>query len=343
MNLRPSQEVPENSKVILKMDLDVPMRGEVVQDTDRLKKSLSTIGLLLNKHCKIAIIGHLDRPKGNDPSLSLFPVYQTLISLIEAYQKTTIRHQFIKDIENPSVLAQSFEAYDVSVLENLRFYPGEEGNDPLFLKPLVSAATVYVNDALAVAHRKHRSVLLFKEVPAYYGLAFISEAEKIIAVVQNPQKPMTVILGGAKEDKLSYLPQLVSIADHICIGGKLPTYIQQKQLSVDKEKVYIAGLREDGLDLSDADIEMFKTYIADSKTVVWSGALGYFEKEDAKKGTREIAKALGESTAYTIIAGGDTEASVSDIGVEDKIKLIASGGGMLLELLTKGTLPAWEA
>lgn len=332
MNLRSVVEVPEHSNVILKMDLDVPMKDMQVEDEDRLKKSLPTIKLLLDKQCKICVIGHLGRPKGNDPSLSLYPIYQTLISLIEAYQKTAIRHQFLKDIE-------TYESYDVTVLENLRFWDGEEKNDPSFLEPLVKVSTCYVNDALATSHRKHRSVLLFKELPAYYGVAFISEVEKILTVVKNPQKPMTVILGGAKEDKLSYLPKLVTLADHICIGGKLPKFISLPQ----QASVYIAGLREDGLDLSDADIQTFTTYIARSKTVIWSGALGYFEREDARRGTQEIAKAIGESSAYTIIAGGDTEASVSDIGVEDKINLIASGGGMLLELLTNGTLPAWEA
>jgi len=332
MHLRSVQEVPEGSCVILKMDLDVPMHEGVVQDADRLKKTLPTISVLLKKYCKICIIGHLGRPKEKDPSLSLYPVYQTLIPLIREYQKTTIRHQFVKDIE-------SFESYDVSVLENLRFWEGEEKNDPEFLKPLVSIATCYVNDALATAHRKHRSVMIYKDLPAYYGLAFINEVEKIMSVLEHPVRPITIILGGAKEDKLSYLPALIPLADHILIGGKLPLFISKEQ----GEKIYVANLRDDKFDLSDADIEKFKTYIALSKTIIWSGALGYFEKEDAKKGTREIAKALGESTAYTVIAGGDTEASVSDIGVEDKIKLIASGGGMLLELLMKGTLPAWES
>jgi len=332
MKLRSVQEVPEGSCVILKMDLDVPMHEGVVQDADRLKKTLPTISVLLKKYCKICIIGHLGRPKEKDPSLSLYPVYQTLIPLIREYQKTTIRHQFVKDIE-------SFESYDVSVLENLRFWEGEEKNDPEFLKPLVSIATCYVNDALATAHRKHRSVMIYKDLPAYYGLAFINEVEKIMSVLEHPVRPITIILGGAKEDKLSYLPALIPLADHILIGGKLPLFISKEQ----GEKIYVANLRDDKFDLSDADIEKFKTYIALSKTIIWSGALGYFEKEDAKKGTREIAKALGESTAYTVIAGGDTEASVSDIGVEDKIKLIASGGGMLLELLTCGTLPAWES
>ncbi len=336
MNLRSVEEVPENSKVILKMDLDVPMKDGKVEDLDRLKKSLPTIKLLLDKHCKICIIGHLGRPIGNDPSLSLYQVYQTLIPLIEAYQKTTIHHQFLKDIE-------SFESHDVSVLENLRFNSGEEENNPEFLKPLIQVSTCYVNDALATAHRKHRSVLLFKELPAYYGLAFISEVEKIMSVLENSARPITIILGGAKEDKLSYLPQLTSICDNILIGGKLPLLRPAERDFGGQAKIFWAELREDGFDLSDDDIQEFKKYIALSKTIIWSGALGYFEKEDARKGTREIAKAIGESMAYTIIAGGDTEASVSDIGVEDKIKLIASGGGMLLELLTKGTLPAWEA
>lgn len=336
MNLRSVVEAPENSKVILKMDLDIPMHEGVVQDPDRLKKTLPTIKLLLDKHCKICIIGHLGRPKGNDPSLSLYPVYQTLILFIEEYQKTTIRHQFIKDIED-------FESYDVTVLENLRFWPGEEKNDPEFLKPLVSVASVYVNDALATSHRKHRSVLLFKDLPAYYGLAFISEVEKIMSVLERPARPITIILGGAKEDKLSYLPQLTVIADHICIGGKLPLLRPAERDFGGQAKIFWAELREDGLDLNDADLEKFKSFISLSKTVIWSGALGCFEKEDAKKGTREIARAIGESNAYTIIAGGDTEASISDMNVEDKIKLIASGGGMLLELLTKGTLPAWDS
>lgn len=330
MMLRSASEVPENAKVILKMDLDVPMKDGKVQDDDRLKKTLPTIKILLDKQCNIYIIGHLGRPDGNDPTLSLYPVYQTLIPLVEAYQQTTIRHQFIKDTQN-------YESYDITVLENLRFWEGEEANDNDFLKQLVQVSTCFVNDALAVAHRKHRSVLLFKELPAYYGIAFISEVEKIMHVLDSPARPITVILGGAKEDKLSYLPQLLSIADHILIGGKLPLYISKNQ----EDKVYVAKLRDDQLDLSDADIEEFKKIIAIAKTIIWSGALGYFEKEDAQKGTNEIARAIGESTAYTIVAGGDTEASISNNGVEEKIQLIASGGGMLLELLTKGTLPAW--
>ncbi|MFH0749952.1 MAG: phosphoglycerate kinase [Candidatus Gottesmanbacteria bacterium] len=335
--LRPVSEIPVGSRVLLRMDFDVPMENGRVVDVDRLIKSLPTIQRLLENHCVVVLIGHMGRPEGIDLQYSLKPVFTELVSLIREKEDVEIHETFVEDIKNDAVIEMAFQNNNIICLENLRFFKGEEENDPEFLNTIAAKTTWFVNDALAVSHRQHRSIMLHKIMQTAYGIAFIDEVTKLMSVIYNPCRPLTVILGGVKEDKLSYLPKLISIADYVCIGGKLPTFISQAQ----EANVYVAGLREDGLDLSDEDIEKFKTYISLSKTIIWSGALGYFEKEDAKKGTREIAKALGESTAYTIIAGGDTEASVSDIGVEDKITLIASGGGMMLELLTKGTLPAW--
>ena len=104
----------------------------------------------------------------------------------------------------------------------------------------------------------------------------------------------------------------------------------------------VAKLREDGLDLSDKDIENFKEKIGEAKTIVWAGAMGFYEKENARKGTEEIAKSVAESNAYKIIAGGDTVASIMSLGLKNKIDFICSGGGVMLEFLTKGSLPAWE-
>jgi phosphoglycerate kinase len=220
-------------------------------------------------------------------------------------------------------------------LENLRFWKGEESNDPDFLKGLIEVTQFYVNDAISVAHRKHRSIMLYKNLPGFYGLAFIDEIEKILKVIEDPKRPLTVILGGAKEDKLKYLKELEKIADNILIGGKLPQLIGENN-------VIVANLREDGFDLSDEDINQFKEIIANSGMIVWAGAMGWFEKTDCKKGTLEIARAVAESPAYKIIAGGDTGASIKNLGLLDKIDLIASGGGVMLELLAKGRLPAWE-
>ena len=95
-------------------------------------------------------------------------------------------------------------------------------------------------------------------------------------------------------------------------------------------------------DLSDDDIAKFSEIIQNSKTIIWAGAMGFFEKEDCRLGTQAIATAVANSQAYKIIAGGDTGASIKNLGLESKIDLIASGGGVMLELLTKGSLPAWN-
>lgn len=184
--------------------------------------------------------------------------------------------------------------------------------------------------------------MLHNELPTAYGFAFVEEAERITKVLESPTRPLTIILGGAKEDKLSHLEKLVEMADNVLIGGKLPVLIRNEELGIRNEKVIIADLREDKCDLSDKDIEKFTEVIAKSQMIVWAGAMGWFEKDDCKKGTEEIARAIGESGAYKIVAGGDTTTSLRQIGMIDKVDLVASGGGVMLELLAKGTLPAWE-
>lgn len=332
--LRPVSEIPAGMTVLLRMDLDVPMENGKVADTDRLKKSLPTIQALLEKQCTIILLGHLGRPKGIDPKFSLKPVFAKLVSLL----KNEIRTAFVEDIENEEVIDDAIKNNTVICLENLRFYKGEEENDPKFLQALVKKASWFVNDAFAVAHRRHWSIMLFARMQTAYGIAFIDEVKKIIHVIHDPLRPLTIVLGGAKEDKLSYLPGLEIIADHILIGGKLPLLAGVAPTS---DKILIATLNEEKKDLSVKDIEQFTAILHDSKTIVWAGAMGMFEDPIYQKGTVEIAKAVVTSGAYTILAGGDTEASVSNLGEEKKINLIASGGGVMLELLTKGTLPAW--
>lgn len=333
MNLRSVNEVLQNTRVILRMDLDV-----ADGDNSRLIKSIPTIKLLLEKQCKIAIIGHKGRPEGKDESLSLKPVYLELMSLLEPNGENLIESIFVEDINDRERLDLSLAKNQIVFLENLRFWKGEENNDPDFLRSLVEVCQFYVNDAFAVAHRKHRSIMLHKSLPGFYGLSFVEEANKIAKVVENPERPLTIILGGAKEDKLKYLNELSEIADMVLIGGKLPILTANGG----SQKVLIAELRNDKFDLSDGDIEKFKEVIKDSKMIIWAGAMGWFEKENCKKGTEEIAKAVAGSTSYKIIAGGDTGASVEQLGLRNKIDYVCSGGGVMLEFLVKGKLPAWE-
>jgi len=339
MKLRSVSEVLPKTRVVLRMDLDVPMQDGVITDVSRLTKSIPTIKLLLEKECKIAIIGKLGRPEGHDPKLSMRPVYLELMSMLEPGGENLIESIFVEDVNDRERLDLSLVKNHIIFLENLRFWKGEESNDPDFLKNLVEMSQAYVDDAITVAHRRHRSVMLYKQLPGFYGLAFIEEIEKITKVLDDPKRPLTIILGGAKEDKLDGIEKLLEIADNVLIGGKLPLLLKEK---IENNKLIVAKLREDTLDLSDEDIENFKKIIEESKMIIWAGAMGYFEKEDCKKGTLEIAKAVANSDSYKIIAGGDTGASIINLGLSDKIDLIASGGGMMLELITKGKLPAWE-
>jgi len=344
MNLRSVTEILPETRVILKLDLDVPMENGAITDTGRLVKSIPTIKLLLEKKCRLAIVGKLGRPDGHDPKLSLRPVYLELMSLLEPGGENMIESVFIDDFGNREQLDLALAANNIVFLENLRYWKGEESNDPDFLKNLVEVCQFFVNDALAVSHRKERSNMLYKTLPGFYGLSFIEEVNKIEELVKNPHRPLTIILGGAKKDKLDYLEGLVNLADRILIGGKLPTIMSNDQFLISNEKIKMAELREDKLDLSDKDIESFVATINSSKTIIWAGAMGFFEDDNSKKGTVEIARALVNSqAAYKVIAGGDTSAAVRELGLEGKIDYVSSGGGVMLEFLTKRKLAAFNS
>lgn len=332
------ENINENNVVILRMDLDLPIADGQILDNSRLVKSIPTIKLLLERKNKIVILGHLGRPKENDRSLTLKPVYLELMGILESdCGGDCVKNVFINDITDEEKVKKAISENHIIFGENLRFYKEEESSDVTLFSVLKKYATVYVNDAFAVAHRRSASIIIHREMENYYGLSFIKEVEKINLILEKQEKPMVVILGGAKEDKLKNIEGLEKMADWILIGGKLPKIFNKKN-----EKILIADLREDGLDLSDKDIETFKEKIEKAKTIVWAGAMGLYEDKNYQKGTNEIARAVAKSSGYKIIAGGDTSASIKDLGLGDKIDFICSGGGVMLEFLVKGSLPAWE-
>jgi phosphoglycerate kinase len=336
------ENIGENNTVILRMDTDLPVESGKILDDSRLIKSIPTIKLLLERKNKIIVIGHLGRPKENDKSLSLKPVYLELIQLLETEcGGDCVENIFVEDIKDEEKLKQAIENNEIIFLENLRFYEEEEKGDTTLFSELKKIVSIFVNDAFAVAHRKAASILLHREMETYYGLSFVEEAKKINQILEKKEKPITVILGGAKEDKLKYLDDLVEIVDWVLVGGKLPQFFNDK-CQMTNDKIIVAGLRKDGLDLSDEDIEKFKKIILQSKIIVWAGAMGFYEDKNCQKGTEEIASVVAECKGYKIIAGGDTAASILNLGLKDKIDFVCSGGGVMLEFLTKDTLPAWE-
>lgn len=353
--LRSVEMVPENVNVILRMDTDLPFDEETILDDSRLKKTIPTIRYLLEKNCKIIILGHRGRPAvaealvGKpdkfDEKLSLKPVYVALMELLQDGQQL-FESVFVDDIKDEQKISSAFENNQIIFGENLRFWSEEDAGDASLFEVIKKYTQVLVNDAFAVAHRKNASIILHREMETYYGFSFTEEVEKISQILENSAKQnnegLVVVLGGAKEDKLKYLNELTEKADYVLIGGKLPRLVESEKLKVESKKVFWAKLREDGFDLTEEDIEKFSEIISNSKTVIWSGAMGLYEQENCRMGTQKIAMAVANSLGQKIIAGGDTSASVKDLGLKNKIDFICSGGGVMLEMLVKGDLPAWS-
>jgi len=340
--LRSVEEIGENLRLILRLDTDLPIDNGIILDDNRLRKSIPTIRFLLERNNKLIIIGHRGRPTGRDENLSLKPVYLELMNLLEGNNPGSIENVFVDNIKDEEKINLALEENQIIFVENIRFWEEEEkGNMELFTN-LVRSCHALVNDAIAVAHREAASIVLHREMETYYGFNFLEEVEGMKKTL-NGEKPITLILGGAKEDKLKYINELSQKLDHILIGGKLPKIISNNQFLMSNEKIKIAKLREDGLDLSDEDISQFIEIINSSNTIIWGGAMGFYEDEKSRNGTQKIAMAVAKSRAsFKTIAGGDTSASIKDLGLKDKINFISSGGGVLLEFLVKGDLPAWN-
>ncbi len=335
MKLKSVEEIIPQIRVVLRLDLDLPFFENKIIDDSRLLKSLPTIKLLLEKNCKILIIGHRGRPAGIEDKYTLRPVYLELMSLLEPNGENLIESVFVPEI-NFEQIDQALAVNNIVFLENIRFWLGEEENSSDFLSPLSSFCQAYVNDAFAVAHRAHASITLWRHLPVFYGLSFVEEFNHLDSL-RNPSRPLTLILGGAKEDKLKHLDKLISHCDHILIGGKLPQLI-----SLHDPKIIPAVLTPDTFDINEESISKFTEIINSSKTIIWAGAMGYYENENYRNGTDKIASAIATTDAYKVIAGGDTSASVSNLNLNNKFDFICSGGGVLLEFLVNPSLPAWS-
>jgi len=341
----------ESKKVLLRLDLDVNLKNGKVEDATRIENSLPTISAILAKKSPIIIIGHLGRPAslslgGSKGEVDLSLSTKLLVPTFEKLLDKKIVH--IEAIFNHKVKETVFSAKegDIFLLENLRFDPREESNDPSFARDLASLGDVFVNDAFAVCHRKHASVAFLPQLlPSVAGLRLEAEVEKLSKVVKSPARPLVALIGGAKiETKLPVIDHLSKIADHVLVGGKLPIEVRYQKLEEKfAENVLIGNLTSDGGDIDLATIEKFSQVISQAKTVIWNGPMGVYEEEKYMWGTKTIAEAIVKSGATSVIGGGETIAAVNKLGLAKRITWISSGGGAMLEFLAGKKLPGLVA
>ena len=329
----------ESKKVLLRLDLDVNLENGKVADATRIENSVPTILEILSKKASIIIIGHLGRPHGrvvSDFSTKLLvPTFEKLLD------KKVTQFGSIFSAEVKSSVKSAKEG-DIFLLENLRFDPGEETNDPEFAKSLASLGDVFVNDAFAVCHRNHASVVYLPQLlSSVAGLRLEAEVLNLSKVVKNPKRPLVAIIGGAKiETKLPVIDNLSKIADFVLVGGKLPIEVRGQKLEEKfAENVVIGNLVRDGADIDIGTIEKFTQIIDGAKTVVWNGPMGVYEEEKYMWGTKTVTEAIVKSRATSVVGGGETIAAIAKLGLTKRITWISSGGGAMLEFLAGKTLP----
>jgi phosphoglycerate kinase len=209
----------EGRRVLVRADLNVPLERGVVTDDTRIRASLPTMELLRERGASVVLVSHLGRPKDHDPDLSMRPVGERLGELlgIQVKQAPAVVGDEVSE------MASGLEAGDVLLLENSRFEPGETKNDPALAEALAGLADLYVNDAFGSAHRAHASTEgVAHHLPGYAGLLLEREVVELTAVRDDPQRPLIIVLGGAKvSDKLGVIDRFLGFAEEILIGGAM--------------------------------------------------------------------------------------------------------------------------
>ena len=384
-------------RVLTRVDFNVPTEetdaGPRITDDTRMRESLPTIDLIRKAGGKVVLLAHFGRPKGKpNPKYSLKPVADRLGELLGT------KAEFSPEVVGPAAEAatKALPEGGVLLIENVRFYEGEEANDPKFAEELARLGDVYVNDAFGAAHRAHASTAGIAQFlhPAAMGLLMERELKYLQDELASPEHPFLVILGGAKvSDKIGVIKALMEKADVFLIGGAM-AYTFYRALGiptgasrVEADKVHLAheilslaekkgikfllpvdnvetnefraggnsrntpvltkeqGITEgwEAVDIGQETIRLYRAEIAKAKTILWNGPVGVFEIPDFANGTRQLAIALAESGAKTIIGGGDSVTAVNQFGLTDKMTFISTGGGASLELLEGKTLPGVAA
>ena len=218
----------KQKKVLLRLDLNVPLSNGKITDTTRIDKILPTINFLLENKAKIIILSHVGRPKGKFmESLSLKPICEYL--KIELKQNIKLISKNIKEVESDDMF--NSDDQKIVILENLRFYEEEEKNDIIFAKHLASLADIYINDAFSCSHRAHASIFeITKFLPSYAGLQLNLEIDALTKITSEIKRPITCIIGGSKiSSKINIIKNLIPKFDNIIIVGGMANNILKYQ------------------------------------------------------------------------------------------------------------------
>src|SRR5579871_5178952 len=355
-------------RVLLRADLNVPVKDGVVSDATRIERLAPTVEALLAKGAAVVVMSHFGR---------------------------TIA--FAEDCIGPAAesVVGGLRPGEVALLENLRFHPGEEQNEPAFARALAALGEVYVDDAFSAAHRAHASIAALAELlPAAAGRLMQAELEALSAALEHPERPVLALVGGAKvSTKLDLLRFVIGRVDALAIGGAMAnTLLYAQGLAVGRslcerdmaenarqllalaaerrcrvilpEDAVVAAALETGaatqtvaigavpedmmiLDLGPKTVAAIGAALDAARTLVWNGPLGAFETPPFDQATTAVARQVARLTRAgrlrSIAGGGDTVAALAAAGVTDELTYVSTAGGAFLEWLEGRELPGVAA
>ncbi|AEC17152.1 phosphoglycerate kinase [Gallibacterium anatis] len=365
-------------RVLIRADLNVPVKDGKITSDARIKASLPTIKSALEQGAKVMVTSHFGRPTEGEynAEFSLQPVVDYLNNLLD------VPVRLAKDYLDGVEVAPN----ELVVLENVRFNKGEKKDADDLAQKYAALCDVFVMDAFGTAHRAQASthgVAKFAPV-ACAGPLLSNELDALGKALKNPQRPMVAIVGGSKvSTKLTVLDSLSKIADQLVVGGGISnTFIAaqgnnvglslyEKDLIPEAQRLMAScnipvatDVRvgkefsetatatvkpatevqddEEIMDLGDESAQKLAEIIRNAKTILWNGPVGVFEFPNFRKGTEIVARAIAESDAFSIAGGGDTLAAIDMFGIADQISYISTGGGAFLEFVEGKVLPAVE-
>ena len=366
----------KGKKVLIREDLNVPVKEGKVTSDARIRASLPTIQAALDAGAKVIVMSHLGRPTEGEyaEEFSMQPVADYLAGLLNCGVPV------IKDFSQGVEVAEG----ELVLLENVRFNKGEKKDADELAQAYASLCDIYVMDAFGTAHRAQASthgVAKFAPV-ACAGPLLAAELDALGQALDQPEKPLVAIVGGSKvSTKLEVLESLADVCDQIIVGGGIAnTFLAAAGKPVGKslyeedlipaakalmEKVSIPlptdvvcgkefsesaeatlksadDTQDDDMifDIGPDSAAELAAHLKNAKTIIWNGPVGVFDFDQFGAGTKAVSLAIAESDAFSIAGGGDTLAAVDKYEIADKVSYISTGGGAFLEFVEGKTLPA---
>lgn len=377
--LRMTDQDLRGRRVLIREDLNVPVKDGRVSSDARIQAALPTLRQALEAGAAVLVCSHLGRPDEGEsarsqPENSLAPVAARLSELLG--RDVPLVDDWLEGVD--------IEAGEIKLLENVRFNKGEKKDDEALARKMAALCDVFVMDAFGTAHRAQASthgVARFAPI-ACAGPLLVAELDALGQALEAPKRPLIAIVGGSKvSSKLSVLERLAEVADQVIVGGGIAnTFIKaagyevgaslvEPDLMDEAKRLAASGsfplpmdvivadhFAEDAearvkaiddvaagemiLDIGPKTAAAYADQLAGAGTIVWNGPVGVFEFPNFAAGTRALAEAIAASPAFSLAGGGDTLAAIDQFGISDRISYISTGGGAFLEFVEGKTLPA---